>query len=237
MHKIAHKLYWTITKVSRSTKITRLVVDYAALYFFKIFRKNRKFTFNKKRYKYFYHIYNRTVASERVVEIPIAVSIIEKYKNKRILEMGNVLSHYIETAHDVLDKYELAPGVINEDVVDFRPKKKYDLIISVSTMEHVGWTYGEKKDSRKFLKGLKNIKSMLKKGGFIVVTFPVGYRKDLTNLIKTSKMPLKEEYFMKRVSYLNEWKQVSKKEALKGDNYEGHFANANVLYIGMEKRK
>jgi cyclopropane fatty-acyl-phospholipid synthase-like methyltransferase len=165
------------------------------------------------------------------------VSTVEKYKNKKILEIGNVLSHYIETAHDVLDKYELAPGVINEDVVDFRPKKKYDLIISVSTMEHVGWTYGEKRDSKKFLKGLNNLKSLLKKNGKIVVTFPVHYREDLTNLIRTNKMPLKEEYFLKRVSYLNDWKQIDKAEALAGAAYEGHFANANVLYVGMSKHK
>jgi hypothetical protein len=38
----------------------------------------------------------------------------------------------------VLDKYEQAPGVINEDVVSFSPPQKYDLIVSVSTLEHVG---------------------------------------------------------------------------------------------------
>ena len=41
--------------------------------------------------------------------------------------------------HDVLDKYEKGNNVINDDVVSFSTEVKYDLIVSVSTLEHVGW--------------------------------------------------------------------------------------------------
>jgi len=64
---------------------------------------------------------------------------VRKYRGKNILEIGNVLSRHIKLEHDILDKYETAKGVINEDIVDFKSEKKYDLIISISTLEHVGW--------------------------------------------------------------------------------------------------
>jgi len=50
-----------------------------------------------------------------------------------------VLSHYFAVKHDIVDKYEIAPSVVNEDLVNFKPGKKYDLIVSISTLEHVGW--------------------------------------------------------------------------------------------------
>ena len=66
----------------------------------------------------------------------------------------------------ILDK------VINEDVVTFDPGKKYDFIISISTLEHVGFSYGEKEDPKKFLKGVKNLVRLLKPGGALFATFP-----------------------------------------------------------------
>jgi hypothetical protein len=64
---------------------------------------------------------------------------VKRYKERNILEIGNVLSHYFPVNHDIVDKYEKADGVINQDVVHFYSPKKYDLIVSVSTLEHVGW--------------------------------------------------------------------------------------------------
>ena len=100
-------------------------------------------------------------------------------------------------------------------------------------MEHVGWTYGEKKDPSKFLRGVKHVKRYLKKGGKMVVTFPLYYREDLSKLIKKHKMPFNKEYFMKRISFWNEWVAVPYKEAIKGTAYDSYYANANVLYIGI----
>jgi len=236
---ISHKLYWTILKVSRKGGFWRGLVDICAYGFYKIFRANKTFTFQNRTYKYFYHLYNRTVASERIIEIPIARELLNRYKKKKILEVGNVLSHYFPIKHDVLDKYENAPRMINEDVVSFKPdrNKKYDLIISISTMEHVGYSYGEKKDSTKFLKGVKNLKKYLAKGGKLIATFPVFYNPYIDKLIKTKKMPFDEKYYMKRSSFWNEWKETNYCEAIKGSSYDNFFANANVLYVGIYNKK
>jgi hypothetical protein len=100
---------------------------------------NRTFRVGGQRYRYAFHGYNTTWRNERCVEIPLAIEILDAWHEKRILEVGNVLSHYRPVDHDVLDKYERAPRVVNEDVLEFRPSAPYDLIFSVSTMEHIGW--------------------------------------------------------------------------------------------------
>lgn len=237
--KINHIIYWTITKLSRSSKFFRLLIDLSAFIYFKVFRSGKTFILNKKKYRYFYHLYNRTVASERVVEIPLAKEMLTNYENKDILEVGNVMSHYIHTNYPILDKHEKGRNVVNKDVINFNLKKKFDLILSISTMEHVGYSkrYWEPNKPDKFSKGIANLKKHLKKGGFIFVTFPLFYNEYITNLIVNKKAPFTKMYFMKRVSYLNEWKQISFQEALKGDVYEGRFANANILCIGVYKNK
>ena len=57
---------------------------------------------------------------------------------KKILEVGNILSHYFSVNHDIVDKYEKDVDVINQDIIDYHPNKKYDLIVSISSLEHVG---------------------------------------------------------------------------------------------------
>jgi len=59
---------------------------------------------------------------------------VRKYHGKNIPEIGIVLSHHVKFELDILDKYEIAEGVSNVDVVVFRSQKKYDLIVSISTI-------------------------------------------------------------------------------------------------------
>lgn len=228
---LKHRIYWWILHVSRNNKFISPFIDICAYYFYKIFRSALTFTFNGKKYHYFYHLYNRTFSGERQIEIPIAIDYINAFKGKEILEIGNVLSHYMPIHHDVLDKYEKGKGVINKDVVSVDFHKKYDLMVSVSTMEHVGHSYGEKSDPTKFLKSIVNLKRQLTNTGKIVITVPVFFNEALTRLIVSRKMPFTHVYFMKRTNYVNDWKQVDYKEAVAGNIYDGHFANTNVLCI------
>ena len=91
----------------------------------------------------------RTWRNERTVAVPIW-NLVRRFEeqNKKILEVGNVLSYYFKVNHDILDKYEIMDGVINEDVVDFRPSKQYDLIVSIVTLEHVGWSESSKEPAK-----------------------------------------------------------------------------------------
>ncbi|MDR4467711.1 MAG: hypothetical protein MRJ68_05315 [Nitrospira sp.] len=99
----------------------------------------KTFVFDRKSYPYLYHFCNKTWKNERGVEIPIFRELLLEHDGQRVLEVGNVLSHYFPIHHDVVDKYEVAPGVINQDIVEFVPPERYDLILSISTLEHVGW--------------------------------------------------------------------------------------------------
>lgn len=230
------RIYWYIISLSRNNRIFRVSIDYLAFLYYILFRSNRIFTYRGERYKYFYHLYNRTVAGERVIEIPIAKKLLGRYEGKNILEVGNVLSHYFPITHTVLDKYERSPRVINKDVASVKLKSKFDLIISISTMEHVGYSYGEQKDPNKFSKGIANLKRHLKNNGVLFVTFPLYINPGIDRLFRNNRMPFDHGFYMKRTSFLNEWKQVSKKDAKNAAVYDGDYANANILYIGLFTR-
>jgi hypothetical protein len=133
-----------------------------------------------------YHYFDtvKTWLGERAVELPIVMKIVRKYQDANILEIGNVLAHHVQFQHDVLDKYETVNGVINEDVVDFKPKKKYDLIVSVSTLEHVGWDE-RPRDDMKIPRAIGNLRTLITpRSGTIIVTLPLGYNSALDKLLK-----------------------------------------------------
>ena len=148
-----------------------------------------------------------------------------------ILEIGNVLSHHIQFEHDVLDRYEIAKGVMNEDVVDFESEKKYDLIVSISTLEHVGGTRIHV-TVLKILRAIENLKTLLSKGGIIVITVPLGYNEYLDKLLNEGLIRFTEQYQLIRISLGNEWTEASWSE-VQHAKYNSTFPFANALVIGI----
>ena len=153
------------------------------------------------------------------------------YKGKNILEVGNVLSHYFLVRHDIIDKYEKAKNVINKDITEYNPEKKYDLIISVSTLEHIGWEEKPKKPE-KYEIAINHLKKMLVKGGKLIVTLPVGYNSFIDNKLKIRKLGFDKTYFMERYSKYNEWRQSGWKRA-KEMKFNSPFRYANTIVIGI----
>lgn len=216
--------------IARIEKIT----DLLDFYYKTIFLSKRTFTFQSRTYYYFYHPYNYTWKNERAIEIPIIWDIIRKNPNKKVLEVGNVLSHYYQVHHTILDKYEKGDNVINEDVIDFNPKKKYDLIVSISTLEHVGWDE-EPREPLKILAAVKNLKKLLKRNGKIIISLPLGhYNPKLNQLIFKNKIPFSEKYYLKRISSDNCWMQINRNE-LKSIKYNSKYPNANAIVVGKIK--
>ena len=156
---------------------------------------------------------------------------VRKYQAMNILEIGNVLSHHIQFEHDVLDRYEIVKGVMNDDVVDFESEKKYDLIVSISTLEHVGWDENSR-DSMKILRAIENLKTLLSKGGIIVITVPLGYNEYLDKLLNEGLIRFTEQYQLIRISLGNEWKEASWSE-VQHAKYNSPFPFANALVIGI----
>lgn len=198
-------------------------------WYYLAFKSLRTFLFEGRRYRYFYHRYNRTWRSERAIEVPIVWKIVRQNRGRRILEVGNVLSHYFPVGHDRLDKYETAPGVINEDVVDFRPGHLYDLIVSISTLEHVGWDE-QPRDPGKIPRAVGNLKSLLAPRGRIVLTLPLAYNPHLDALLRAGTLPFSRRYCFKRVSDDNRWREVSWEE-IKNCRFDTPFRRVNGLLI------
>jgi hypothetical protein len=185
--------------------ITTFLYRYIYSYTLLPSREKKTFTFRKHRYGYFYHKHDFTWDSERAVELPIIMSKLESFKGKRILEVGNVTSHYVRTDWEILDKFEKARGVINQDAADYRPKIKYDFIFSISTLEHVGYD-DEEKDPKKIMDVLKNLrKNCLKSNGYMIVTMPIGYNKNMDKLLFSHKLGFNKKYYLKRTSKGNDW--------------------------------
>lgn len=177
------------------------------------------FSFNNNTYKYFSHPHNKAGYNERAVEIPIIKDIIDKCGKNKTLEIGNVLSHYFKREWDVLDKYEKGDAIINEDIESFSPSEKYDLIVSISTFEHIGFDEGRyagkkvKKNNIKFRSAIENVKSScLNNGGLFVTTIPINYNPYINEDLFGSSDLFQKICFMKRTTELNEWSECSKEE-------------------------
>lgn len=199
-------------------------------------KKSTEFKFRNKSYPYFYHWYNFTWANERAVEIPIFLDILNIHRNpkEKILEIGNVLSHYAPCNHDVVDKYERVEGITNKDVFKFRSPERYDLIISISTLEHLGWDESPK-DPTKAVRALRHLKTLLRPKGKMVVSFPLGYNDCLDKLLKQNKLPFTQRFFLKRIFPDNRWEEVNIGEASRA-KYDAPFVAANAIVIGIVQK-
>lgn len=193
------------------------------------FIRPKMFIFQGKSYQYFDHEYNNTRVNERSVEVPIILELLKEHEGKSILEVGNVLSHYTNVSHDIVDKYEEAESVINDDIADYSPKKKYDLIVSISTFEHVGWDEFPR-DAEKIPKSLQHLTTLLKKGGKIVFTVPIDINDFLDKAIHEHTLPVTSMKFLKRVSRTNAWEEKSW-EQVKHAWYDYPFPHANAIMV------
>lgn len=204
----------------------------AAVGYCRAFKSSRTFLFEGREYKYFYHPYNLAWRNERAVEIPIVRSFIEAHNGEEVLEVGNVLSHYQAIDHKVLDKYEAGPGVINEDATEFDPPDRYGLIVSISTLEHVGWDENPR-ERDKPLSAINNLLRLLAPGGELVTTAPVGLNPDFDGLLEPDG-PFSELSALVR-GHRNNWRQVTPDSVL-GADYDRHAFRAKAIVIGRIKK-
>ncbi len=225
---------WAVTREEGifylAGKSLALLAVEAQCTYYRVLKLGRTFTFRGKTYPYFCHIYNRTWQSERAIEIPIVSEFLNRHQGDRILEVGNVLSHYYLVNDDIVDKFELGDGVTNEDIVSYRSAGKYDLIVSISTLEHVGWDETPR-EPMKVLAALENMKRLLKDGGEILVTLPVGYNLELDRLLKQGAIKFSEFYCFKRTARYT-WTEAHWSD-IENITYDHPFPYANGLVIGV----
>jgi hypothetical protein len=190
----------------------------------------RTFRFRDRDWDCFYHDYNVTWCNERCVEVPVGLEYLERFAGKAVLEVGNVLSHYESGGHTVLDKYERAPGIVNEDIVGYQPANPFDLVLSISTLEHIGFDDDAPGGSgEKILEAIGACRALLATGGLFAFTVPLGYNSDLDRLIADNALGADREWFLKR-SGPRDWAEAPRAEA-QGAAYRRPYPYANALLI------
>lgn len=194
-------------------------------------RGQRTFTVGDRSYHYATDHYNRAWRNERAVELALGRGFIDEHDGQRLLEVGNVLHHYGASEHDVLDKYEDAPNVINDDIVDFAPDTPYKAVLSISTLEHVGWDE-RPREPDKTLRAYHALRAMLAPDGAMLLTCPIGQNSYLDDYIQHEALDFPERHYLQRVSRGNEWREVDL-SAVRGAKYHRPYRNANALFVGI----
>lgn len=164
------------------------------------------FTLAGERHRLLRHAYGLTWTTERAVEVPVAAAVVARHRGRRILEVGNVLSHYMPVGHEIVDKYEHAAGVRNADVFDLPTEPAYDLVVSISTLEHVGRDE-RGGDPARAVAALEHLRGMLAPGGTLFATVPVGYNPDLDRALVAGPYAL-------RAMRGRPWRETPPEEAL-----------------------
>lgn len=150
---------------------------------------------------------------ERLVEIPLVEPFIRDHGQERFLEVGNVLNYHLSVPdHDVVDKYEVSNGVWNQDIETFEPQRQYDLIVSISTLEHIGLDE-EQKDEQKARRAFEAIVRMLSPGGKLILTVPYHYNPSIDELIWDMVSLGQDVSFFTKDSHFGPWREVDPQAA------------------------
>jgi len=193
---------------------------------------DRTFDLGGRPIHYVRHHYNRAWRNERTVELALAYDYLDRNRGKRLLEVGNVLSHYRpDVNHDVLDKYERSPEVMNEDIVDFMPDVPYEAVLSISTLEHVGWDE-RPRDPDKVLRAYEQLRKIVAPEGTMLLTCPIGQNPHLDRYIAEGRIDFPERHYLRRVSKDNEWREVGLDD-VRGARYHQPYRNANAVFVGI----
>lgn len=173
-----------------------------------VFGSRETFELMGKSYPYLYHRYKLAWLTERAVEVPVAQAIVDDAAGRRVLEVGNVLSHYRPQTHVILDKYEHAPGVVNCDVLEVGSLGRFDLIVAISTLEHVGWDEAPR-DPGKPLRAISLLRSALAPSGRLVFTHPVGYNPSLDFALRSGEAGLSRAAALRQELGSTRWREVT----------------------------
>jgi hypothetical protein len=163
----------------------------------------KQFSLWNEHAEYFLHKYNTTWRNERAVELSAAKRFLHDHPKGSLLEFGNVLAHYELGAPDiVVDLYEKGPRVTNVDIIDFQSDTKFDSIISISTIEHVGWDEAPQSSTKTKL-ALDRLISLLSPDGVLFITAPTGHNPYLDEIIRDGIPTMVRQSFLVRDGF--EW--------------------------------
>jgi hypothetical protein len=189
----------------------------------------KQFNFDGKSLQYFYAKYNLTWVTERALEVPIGRHFIQLAGEENTLEVGNVLGHYFPPHHIVLDKFERGEGIVNEDIIGYNPGRTFDLILSISTFEHIGYEDDGDPDAEKIRAAIAACQRLLSPNGRLIITVPFGYNPYLDRYVTEDRIKPHRAWFYEKTNKLD-WMESSKEAALQR-NYAKPYPFANAIMV------
>lgn len=198
----------------------------------RVLRSRRSFSLEGRSYPYYCGRYNTTWHHERAVELPVSWEIVRRFAPEQVLEVGNVLPHYFKTSHTVVDKDEADPRVVNSDIVEFTTDRRFELILSISTLEHVGFDYSETAEPEKILVAVEHLRGLMSDHGRLLITLPMGYNPHLDRLLRGGELRFDRTLALQRVSQDNRWREAAWVDIARA-RYNDPFRGANGVVIGI----
>lgn len=187
------------------------------------------FVWGDREVSYFVHRYHYTWLNERAVEVALALDLLEQHPGAEVLEIGNVLSHYADLTHAVVDKYERAPGVLNADVADLDLDRRFDVVMAISTLEHVGLDE-DVVDEGKPARAIERLRAHVRPGGLLWITHPVGYNEALDAQLRSGAIPSSRMRALRRDHHRNVWREVPP-EQVWGTPYDRLLYTAHAIVV------
>jgi hypothetical protein len=115
--------------------------------------------------------------------------------------------------------------------VSYQPARRYGLIISILTLEHVGWDE-HPREPMKIIWALQNLLHYLNDQREIIITLPVGYNPTVDRLITEGWVRFSELHSLRRISNANQWAECSWAEIV-GLHYNSPLTHANGPVFGI----
>ncbi len=85
---------------------------------------------------------------------------------------------------------------------------KYDFIISISTLVHVGRDE-DSRDPSKVIRAFENLLKLLSPGGKIAITLPLSYNPEIDKYLMEGRLRFDKQYYLKRISRSNKWIEIT----------------------------
>lgn len=174
--------------------------------------------------------------NERIIEVPWVSSQLDFKKKGSVLDIGwleSTLPISLATAGFLVTGVDIREGelthpnletVVGDICTVALPKKKYDYVILLSTLEHIGLDsiYGAAPDGSSDLKAVRRCLAVLKPGGTLIITTPVAQTASQTSFMRiytparlrtmlSSAKKVVMEFYAPNAER-SVWKKVSEKE-------------------------
>lgn len=138
--------------------------------------------------------------NERLIEYKFLFDVLNKNTDiKKILDVGSgtsplpallsLIGYHVTAIDNIKDYWKGNPNnnhfyIINDDITDTKLKEQYDMVICISTLEHI----------KDYMTAIVNIWKLLKPCGSLILTFPYNCSTYLPNIYEVVDVPTQPDF-------------------------------------------